>query len=356
MKMTKGKKILLYGTLGILGLYFLFLGLIEAKGVLAPLLTAATLSLVILPLSNKMEKKGIKRGISSFISVFLFFLVSIGFMALISFQIQNFVESWPKIKKTMEPKVEQAKMFVFQHTMFSEKDLKASDKKSKKLVEGNVEGAEKKAYEFLSGTAGFLGNYLLTIIYIFFLLNYRKHFKVFMLKLFSSERKKEVKKVIHKIGKVAQQYLVGKLILITLLAVLYSIGLGISGVENFILISIIAALLTLITYIGNIIGLALATVFGYLTTGEFNVLIGIIITFTIAQFVESYVLQPYVIGDKVDLHPFIVILSVIIGGALWGITGMILAIPITGIIGLVFLHVPVLHPIGYLFSKDEKDE
>lgn len=355
MKLTKGKKILLYGAAGIVGLYFLFLALVEAKGVLAPLLTAIILSLVILPLSSKTEAKGMKRGVSSFISVLLLFLVSLGFIALVSFQIQNFVESWPKIQKTMEPKVDQFKNLVYDHTMFNQEDLETSDKESKKLVEGNVQSAGKKAYKFLSSTVGFLGNYLLMIIYIFFLLNYRSHFKVFMLKLFPSERKKDVQKVIHKIGKVAQQYLIGKLILITLLAVLYSIGLGISGVENFILISIIAALLTLIPYIGNMIGFALAIVFGYLTTGELNVLIGIIITFTIAQFVESYILQPYVIGDKVDLHPFIVILSVIIGGALWGVTGMILAIPVTGIIGLVFLHVPVLHPFGYLFSKEQNE-
>ncbi|MBZ9650920.1 AI-2E family transporter [Psychroflexus montanilacus] len=355
MKLSKGKMIILYGSLGIVGLYFLFLTFVEIKGILAPLLTAVILSLVILPLSNILEKKGMKRAISSLISVFVLFTVSLGFLALISFQIQNFIDSWPKIEDTMKPKVGQLKDFVYQHTFFDAGDLKTSEKDSKELVEGNVENAGKKALEFLSSTLGFLSNYLLTMIYIFFLLNYRKHFKIFMLKLFPSKQKKEVGKVIHKVGQVAQQYLVGKLMLITFLGVLYSIGLGISGIQNFILISIIAALLTLIPYIGNIIGLALALVFGYLITGELNVLIGIIITFTIAQFVESYILQPYVIGNKVDLHPFIVILSVIVGGALWGITGMILAIPFTAILGLIFLHVPALYPFGFLFSKNEED-
>lgn len=356
MKISKGKQIILFGTLSIVGLYFLFLAFVEIKGILAPLLTAVILSLVILPLSNIMEAKGMKRTFSSLISMFLLFIVSLGFIALLSFQTQNFVESWPKIKKAMAPKVDQLKGFVYEHTYFVPEDLEFSDKENKELVEDNVENSGKTAYKFLSSTVGFLGNYLLTIIYIFFLLNYRKHFKIFMLKMFSSERKKEVEKVIHKVGKVAQQYLIGKLMLITLLGVLYSIGLGISGVQNFILISIIAALFTLIPYIGNIIGLSLALVFGYLISGEINVLIGIIITFTVAQFVESYIMEPYVIGDRVDLHPFIVILSVIVGGALWGITGMILAVPFTAIIGLIFLHVPALHAFGYLFSKNEEND
>ncbi|PAM93509.1 AI-2E family transporter, partial [Flavobacterium sp. IR1] len=116
--------------------------------------------------------------------------------------------------------------------------------------------------------------------------------------------------------------MLGKLILIGLLAVVYYIGLGISGVSNFILVSIIEALLTLIPYFGNIIGLSLAMAFGYLTSGELGVLIGVLITFTVSQFLESYVLQPYVVGDKVDLHPFTVIVVVVLGGALWGVIGM----------------------------------
>lgn len=353
--MTTAKKILFYGALGIVGIYFLFQGLVQAKGVLAPLLTAMVMAMIILPLSNMIEKKSVKRSYSSLISVFLLFLISIGFVALISFQIQNFIESWPKIEETMEPKVEEFKSFIFKHTMLDEEDLNTTIEGKKTLLDGNFESPGKSAYSFFSNALGFLGNYLLIFIYMFFLLNYRQHFKSFILKLFPSEKKEQVSEVIHKVGKVSQQYLVGKIMLMILLAVLYAIGLGISGVDNFILISIIAALLTLIPYIGNIIGLSLAMIFGYLISGEISVLIGIITTFTLAQFVESYILQPYIVGDRVDLHPFITILAVIIGGALWGIPGMVLAIPLTGILGLIFLEVPALYPFGYLFSKGDED-
>lgn len=348
--MTKGKQILLYGTFTILFIYFLFLGLAEAKGFLAPLLTAIVLALVVLPLSARMEKL-MNRGFSSFLSVILLFLISLGFLALISFQIKSFVDTWPKIQETMQPEIEDFKTFVFQHTGLSEEDLEQATQSDSSLLSGNISGQGKRAYSFFTGTVGFIGTYLLTLIYIFFLLNYRQRFKIFMIRLFPDEKREKVKKVIQKSATVAQQYLVGKLILMVLLSVLYSIGLGFSGVSNFILVSIIAALLTLIPFVGNIIGFTMAMVFGYLTSGEVSVLIGIIITFTVAQFVESYVLQPFVVGDKVDLHPFIVILAVIIGGALWGILGMILAIPLTGIIAVIFLHVPPLHPFGFLFSK-----
>lgn len=205
-------------------------------------------------------------------------------------------------------------------------------------------------------TIGFIGTALLTFIYIFFLLNYRRRFRLFLLSLFPEEKKKEVNHVIHQSATVSQQYLVGKLMLMGCLAVLYAIGFGISGVSNFILIALIAALFTLIPYVGNIIGLGLAMGFGYLTSGETGVLVGILITFSVAQFVESYLLEPYVVGDKVDVHPFFVILVVVAGGALWGVIGMILAIPVLAIITIVFLHVSPLHPFGFLFSKEEPKE
>lgn len=386
MQISKGKRILVYSTLVVVGLYFLFLGLVKASGFLAPLLTAIILALIVLPLSQKMEKKGLGKGIASLLNVLFLFLITLGFLAVVSFQIQSFVDDWPKIKENMKPKIEQFKTFVFEHTPMSKGDLQSSgsvntsssgtEGKSQKAGStgnssglstnsqgsgsesgassgGSASGKAQKALSFFNKVVGFIGTYLLTLIYIFFLLNYRKRFKEFLFRLFPENRKSEVSEVIHKSAKVSQQYLVGKLVLMAFLAVIYSIGLGISGVSNFILVSIIAALLTLIPYIGNILGIVMAMAFGYLTSGQTGVLIGIIITFAVAQFVESYVLEPYVVGDKVDLHPFFVILAVVAGGALWGVIGMILAIPVLAIITIVFLHVKPLHPFGFLFSKEE---
>lgn len=348
--MTKGQKILLIFTLLVVGFYYLFSGMVEARGVLAPLLVAIILALIVLPLSRKMEKKGLSRGWSTFANVILLFLISLGFLALLSFQVKSFVDDWPKIKETMKPKVEQMKAYAFEHTPLEKEDLERSNYSA--LGSGSNPG--RQAFRFFSSTIGFVTSYLITLIYIFFLLNYRKHFREFILKLFPEEKKNEVNQTIYKSANVTQQYLVGKLILMGLLAVVYSIGLGISGVNNFILVSLIAALLTLIPYVGNIVGFTLAMTFGYLTSGETGVLIGVIITFAVAQFVESYILQPYVVGDKVDLHPFFVVLGVVVGGALWGVVGMILAIPVLAVITNIFLHVPPLKPYGFLLRKEKK--
>lgn len=351
VNMERYKGILLYTVSIIIGIFFLVWGLLEAKSVLAPLITAIILSLLILPMAKWMEKR-LKRGISSLFSTFVLFLISLGFVALFSYQTKVFVDSWPEIKETMEPKIEQWKNFVTSNTFLTEEDLPTSSSLSPM---GFDAGTGSQIISMFDRGTGYLGTYLLTIIYVFFMLNYRHRFRIFLLRLFPDEESNDVNQIIKESAHVVQQYLVSKLIVIGLLAVTYSIGLGITGVSNFVLISIIAAIFSLIPYIGNIIGFVMALMFGYLTSGESGILIGIIITFSIAQFLESYVLYPYVVGHKVDLHPFFVILAVIIGNALWGVIGMILAIPVLGIFTIVFLRVPVLEPFGFLLSDKKAD-
>ena len=352
---SKGKQILLFGTLTIIGLYFLFTSLSQASNFLIPLLTGIILALLMTPLSRKMEKSFLNRTASSLLNTFLLFLISLGFFYLVSMQVKTVVDEWPQIKETMTPKIENLKSFLFEHTSLEKSYLERSEDSASIPFLSNSSNPGQKAASFLNRALGALGDYLITFIYVFFLLNYRHKFKIFFMKLLPDKKRKDVKEVIEESAKVTQKYLVGKLILIGLLAVLYGIGLGVSGVNNFILVSLLSAVLSLIPYIGNMIGFGLAMIFGYLTTGDSTVLIGIIITFTLAQFVESYVLQPYVVGDQVDLHPLFVIISVIIGGILWGFMGMILAIPVLAIVNVVMGHIEPLKPLSYLFSKEDKD-
>ncbi len=343
--MTLGKKIIFNGAAIITGVFFLILGIVKAKPFLAPFATAVILALLMMPVAKKLEKWGIKRVYASLINTFLLFMVSLGFAALISLQLAQFLNDWDKAKQQIAPKIEKLENLVYDNTSIEKKDIKPKESLSGKSV-------GKKALSFANSFYSFLGNYILTFIYIFFLLNYRRKFRAFFLKLFPDDKKQEVDTVLGKTADVTQGYLFGKFMLMAFLAVIYAIGMGVTGVSNFIVISILAALLTIIPYIGNIIGLVLAIGLGYLTNGDTVALIGIIATFTIAQFVESYILQPYVVGDKVNLDPLMTIVVVVIGNLIWGVVGMIIAVPVLGIANVIFRHVQPLKPFSYLLSKN----
>ena len=352
--MDQGKKILFYAVVIIVGLFFLFEGLKESKPFLAPVLTAVVLAMVVLPLSRKLERQSVKRSLAAILCTTFLFMVSLAFLTLISYQVKIMINDWALIKQKMKPEIEQAKTFIFEHTPLDKNDL--GQYNSGKTFSFSLSSEQMdQAMSYMNNSLGLLGTFLLIFIYIFFLLNYRSHLIQFILKLISTEKKGKATKVIRKSIDVVQDYLIGRLILMGILTVLYSIGLGLSGVQNFIIISIIASLLTIIPWIGNILGMALAMIFGYLTTGDIGILIGIIITFTLSQFLESYVLQPYIVGDKVGVHPLIIILTVILGGLLWGMIGMVLAIPVTAIITIVFLNITPVKPLGFLFSKEKEE-
>lgn len=354
--MTAGKNILFVGTSLVIGVYFLIISLVKAQGFLGPLTLAIILALLMIPLCNRLENLRLSRAVSALICTFLLFLLSLGIFAVLSFQIKNFVDDWENIQEKMQPKIEQAENYIYEHTSLTKEEFEAYKESNDLSTVASGGSSGEKAFTFMGAVVNFFSNYLLCLIYIFFLINYRKRFKNFFLKLAPDDNEKQAKNIINKTATLVQQYLVGKSFLIILLTVLYSIGLGISGVNNFILISFIAAFLSLIPFIGNIVGFALALTFGFLTTGETSVLIGIIITFTLVQFIESYILEPYVVGERVNLHPFLVILAIIAGNMIWGVLGMILAIPILGILNILLNHIPPLKPFGYLLSTDKKND
>ncbi|MFK7798322.1 MAG: AI-2E family transporter [Aureispira sp.] len=341
----------IYGRIiiGFIGFYFFVMALIGAKSFLIPFTMAILLALVMLPLAKKLEKKRLQRGLAAFISTFVIFGISVGFASLMAYQSKVLVDKWPVIKENMQPKVLQLRQFLAEHTPLSEGDMTPSFD-SMMSAEFNP-GA--MVASWVGSISGFLGNWLLVMIYVFFLLNYRARFRTFVLRIFSREKHENLRYTIATSANIAPQYLTGILTLMGALSVFYSIGLGISGVDNFILISVVAALLTLIPFIGNVLGFTLAMVFGYLTSGDTFVLIGIMFTFGVGQFVESYILQPFVVGDRVKVHPFFTILVVILGNAIWGITGAVLAVPIFGIMTVLLLNIPALRPLGLLFSTCE---
>lgn len=349
--MTTTNKLIYKGTSIILLLVLLVFALVHSKSFIAPLTVAMILALLLVPVVRQLETWKLSKNIASILATLGLFIVSMGFFVLVMVQMNNVVDKWDKIKDTMEPKIESANQWLVTNTPLTDKKIEGFKKRFKnfKIIGSSQLGNSALAY--LSGIVGFLGNYLLVFVYVFFMLRFRTKFKRFILKFFSDDRRNEVKQTLHEITKVAQGYLLGKLKLIGLLAIVYSIGLGISGVSNFMLVALIAALLTIIPYLGNIIGYGLALIFGYLMNGEMGVLVGITITFVVAQFFESYVLQPYVVGDEVDLNPFFTILAVIAGNLMWGIVGMVVAIPVLGIINVVFLHIPCMHPFGFLLKK-----
>lgn len=343
------KEIIIYLTLLVVGAYFLILGAHQAKSFLIPVTIAVLLSMVMLPVAHKLEAWGVNRGLAVLISDLVILFFCLGLFTIVGAQVENVAEQWPSYKDRLQQLADQVQQFIEEKTGLSRQQQEDQLKKS---LQSGSDSSASQIGSIFSGFLSGLGNFLLVFIYIFFFLFYRKKFKRSILRFFPPEKRDDASAVLSEFSKVSQQYLFGRFLLIIVLCVLYSIGLTISGVQNAVLVSTLAAVLSLIPYIGNIVGVVLAGVFGLISGGDTGVLVGIAITFAIAQFVESYILEPYVVGNRVDLNPVFTIIGVVAGGAVWGIAGMILAIPIMGITKVVCDHIPQLNPMGYLLGQE----
>ncbi|HLT08287.1 MAG TPA: AI-2E family transporter [Cyclobacteriaceae bacterium] len=351
----KRRKLLFDLTLIILSTFFLFWGLYKAQSFLIPIATAVLFALLMIPVSNILEAWKINRIVASLINTMLLLLLTLGFFFLISVQIKGFLEDWDQIVETLQPKVESLENFILTHTPVDRQQLEEYKKENDiSSLSGSGNGTD-AAFRVLQSVFGFTADFLLTFIYIFFLINYRRRFKLFLLKLFPREKQSEALRVIVKTARVAQKYMFGKFVLIIFLTVLYAIGLGISGVDNFVFISILAALLSLIPYIGNIIGFGLAMALGVASGGESGTLLGIVIVFSVTQFIETYILEPYVVGDQVDIHPFFIIVTVILANIIWGVMGMVLVVPLVGMLNVVLKNVDSLKVFGFLLGNGDDE-
>ena len=89
--------------------------------------------------------------------------------------------------------------------------------------------------------------------------------------------------------------------------------------------------------------------------GGSGIIIGILVTYFVVQFIQSYIIEPLVVGAEVNINPLFTILALVIGELIWGIPGLVLSIPLLGIAKIICDHVPALQPYGFLIGEEKKE-
>ncbi|WCE06528.1 AI-2E family transporter [Pseudoxanthomonas sp. JBR18] len=130
-------------------------------------------------------------------------------------------------------------------------------------------------------------------------------------------------------------FLRGQLLVMIILGVLYGAGLWAVGLDLGILIGIVAGLLTFVPYLGPISGVLMGLIAALMQYGDWKHLVLVSIVFGVGQVIESYVLTPKLVGDRIGLHPVAVIFAVLACGQLFGFLGMLLALPIAAVVNVL---------------------
>ncbi len=124
----------------------------------------------------------------------------------------------------------------------------------------------------------------------------------------------------------------GQLLVMLSLCVIYSTGLWLAGLELALLIGLFAGLVSFVPYLGMILGLSIAAIASYVQFHDLTHLLPVIAAFSVGQILEGFVLTPWLVGERVGLHPVLVIFAVMAGGQLFGFFGVMLALPVAAVL------------------------
>jgi predicted PurR-regulated permease PerM len=125
-------------------------------------------------------------------------------------------------------------------------------------------------------------------------------------------------------------------------------------VKNAVFFAILCGSLEIVPFVGNLAGSLITIVMSLAQGAGMEMVIGIVITYSIVQFVQSYILEPLIVGRVVNLHPMFTIIGIVAGEFIWGIAGMVLAIPLLGITKIVCDQIEPLQPYGFLLGDERK--
>ncbi|WP_421943105.1 AI-2E family transporter [Pedobacter sp.] len=337
-KLQQSVYFLLFITLIFSGLYF-------AAPFLIPITLAAIFSMVFIRLCNWLEQKGINRGWASLICVLLFILAVALIISLLYWQLGSLTDNLDTMKSRLSTMLSDLRNWVNQK-------LDISSKQQSDIIKSGSGGTGNLLASFAGGLLGIAVNTVLVLVYMYLSLFYRSHIKKFILKLVPDNAERKASVIVHESGKVAQHYLSGLAAMIGVLWVLYGIGFSIVGVESAIFFAVLCGLLEIIPFVGNLTGTCLTLLAVVAQGGDSKMLIGVLVVYGLVQFLQTYILEPLIVGEQVNINPLFTILSIVLGEFIWGVAGMILAIPVLGIFKIICDRIPALKPYGFLIGPE----
>lgn len=315
-----------------------------AQNILIPVVYAIILAILLNPIVNFLITHKIPKVLAIGIVMLLTFLLFSGLLYLLISQSASFSGLIPEIKIRF---AEISKEFL--NWLSSKTNIHIS-----KIDNWLLLRRDSQLNDFASGkNITILGQFAATIIllpvYLAMILYYKPLFMEFIRRTFMIRFHVALEEVFGSTKKIIQSYLVGLFFEFIIVATLNSIGLFILGIEYAILLGVLGAILNLIPYLGGIIGVLIYMTIALITKTPIYMLY-VVVMYSVIQFIDNNFIIPRVVAARVQLNAFVSIIVVFVGGAIWGISGMFLSIPVTAIIKVILDHIENLKPWGFLLG------
>lgn len=337
---TRAANIFLISALSVTALYL-------ASAFLIPIAFAALLSMLFFRFSEWLEKRGITRGLSALLSVLVLVGVVAFIGAVLGWQLSHLADDFDEMKTQLMANVDKLREWVSSSVGV---DLAQQENIIAPADQGQVASAGNIFLGLLNKFASLLIDTVLVLVYTYLLLYYRSHLKNFLLQAIPSENRHHIHTIIRKSVDISGTYLIGLFNMVAVLWVMYSIGFSLIGLEGAIFFAILCGIFEIVPFIGNLIGNLVAILGVMAQGGDGGMILGVVAIYLTVQFLQTYLLEPLVVGQRVNINPLFTIMALVAGQLIWGIPGMAMAIPLLGIVKIVCDNVPDLQAYGMVIG------
>lgn len=326
------------------------------RDILIPLGFSIMLAMLLLPVVNGLVKRKVPNSLAIIIALVIAILFVAGIIYFLSAQIASFTEDLPAIKQKLH-----------QHWTTIQNWLNEAFGISKQQQDQAIDNAKENAKSsgtsgmgiLVTGIASGLATMILLPIYTFLILFYRKLIRQFMIDVFASAKKEQVEEVLAESNTIVRAYMLGLIIEMAIVTVLNAVGFFVIGIQYAIFLAVLAAILNMIPYIGMLVATVICMAVTLTSADTFSAVAWTGVVLIIVQFIDNNLIMPYIVGSKVRINALFSIVGVLIGGAIAGVAGMFLSIPVIAIMKAVFDRIDSLKPWGMLLGdpgtkKDKK--
>lgn len=328
-----------------------FVILAWAEVLIIPLLFAIIFSSMLFPICLRLERWRVHKGLAAFVSVLVAGVLLALFLAAVTMQLLHLVGQGPIFIQKMNGLIDRIETYISLHWRI-EKSTQADH--VHQLLTKFMDNSSAYFSSGMSFTANLISQFVLVLLFSFFLLYLRVFFLEFFYKVFASSDKLLIDDTMQKIYLVIQNYLIGLLKVIGIIGALNSIGLWCLGIESPLFFGFLGGVLVIIPYIGILIGSALPVLVALITKDSYWYAVGVMAVFLFVHILEGNLITPYVVGSKVSINPLVAIFALLLFGKLWGLPGLILALPVTAICKIIFDLLPGFKAVGFLLGKPQK--
>lgn len=326
--------------------------------VLIPFVVAALLAYLTDPITNLLVRLRLPRALAVvcvfIILALLITLFLVIFIPLFEKQISIFISKIPEffnwLQQTVIPWINQKfDLSANLSTMDLSNAFSAHWQQAGNVVKSTFKVITSSGLAFI----GWMVNLLLIPVVLFYLLRDWPKITHGFQQLLPREIEPTVTRLVHECNDVLGAFLRGQLMVMLALGILYSIGLALVGLDTALVIGMISGLVSIVPYLGFILGIVSASIGAFLQFHDLWHIAGVVLVFIVAQSIEGSILTPTLVGDKVGVHPVLVIFAVLAGGKLYGFVGVLLAIPVTAVLMVLLRYIKSRYLASNLYEVHE---